>query len=281
MRAFVALTACCLTSMTVAAADDTQAQCLSAYADGQRARNAGEFERASKLFAFCGGMSCPSAMHGDCQRWLQEVEERTPTAVFRVVGEAGEELTEASVTIDADRKHALTGRALAFDPGEHELTFSAPGYQPAKSRIRFVEGEKLVAHEIRLSNENAALATAPPADGAPAASASPSSTLWPTWLGLGVGALGAAGFTYFGLDARAKDRALDSCSPNCSASRVEHVEQRYRWANVSLGVGIAGLVGAATWLLLRPRSAPPSGTDLGAGVSWYCNPGVCGFEGSF
>jgi hypothetical protein len=240
---------------------DSAEQCLSAYSEGQRARKGGEFRKARDLLAQCGGPSCPTALHGDCQRWLSEVESATPRAVFRVLSAKGDEIPDVQLAIDDGPREALDGRAIEFDPGEHWLEFRAVGYQSLRRKQAFVEGEKLASHTVQLkplptsgatTSQPASEASLPEptqATSSPAPEASRSGTNLPVWLGVGVAAVGGAGFAYFGLAARRDEKALASCSPNCTSARVADVEQEYLLANVSLGVGVAGLLGAAAWLV--------------------------------
>lgn len=251
------------------AASATAAQeCLDAYSEGQRARKQGEFGRARGLLAACGGASCPTALHGDCQRWLSEVEAATPTAVFRLRSPGGEEIQDARLSTDDGEEAVLDGRAIQFDPGEHWLEFRAPGFQTLRRKQSFAEGKKLVNHTVELqplidSAEAARPATeqltTPDASGdrssrsATAASETRSGgSNLPLWLGVGVAAAGVGGFSYFGLTARREEKALAACSPNCTNARVDAVERDYLLANVSLGVGVVGLLGAAAWLVFTP-----------------------------
>lgn len=245
-----------------AAPEVTKAQCLSAYEDGQRARRSGAFQQATAAFALCGGPSCPQALHADCQRWLDDVEVATPTSVFRVSSTRGDELHGVSISVDGGAAQKLEGRALAFDPGEHSIRFESPDHRPLERQFTFTEGEKLVVREVELE------ALQEPADDPPAARAEPvdgtahegssSSSGLPVWIGAGVGAAGLVGFSYFALTARADDRALAECTPNCSTAQVEQVERGYQRAHVSLAIGAAGVVGAAVWLLFGSDDEPAS-----------------------
>jgi hypothetical protein len=95
---------------------------------------------------------------------------------------------------------------------------------------------------------------------------------WPLALGA-IGVVGTAGFVYFGVRAKSGETDLEGCSPDCSQAHVDDVKSDYLWSNVSLGVGLAGLVGAGLWLLLDEPSAgaattPRQGVQLGRTVSW-------------
>lgn len=241
-----------------AAPAEQSEQCLSAYAAGQRARNAGELLEARASFSLCASSACPDALHPDCGRWLDEVEASLPTVVFRVVTPQGAELDGVSFSIDGAAPQLLDGRSVAIDPGEHALIFRRSGYREREQRFTFTEGEKLSRRSVTLEplgSTSSAETSSVRIDSSPVALRRAS--LVPTWIGLGAGVAGAAGFAYFGSTGRTADRALDDCSPNCSAARVSRVKRDYLFANVSLGVGAAGLVTAAVWLLLRPESPPP------------------------
>lgn len=256
-------------------------QCLDAYTEGQRARKSGEFGRARELLAACGGATCPAALHGDCQRWLTEVEAATPTAVFRVLSPNGEEIHDAQLSVNEAPAVMLDGRAIQFDPGEHELEFRAPGFQPLRRRQSFVEGQKLVSHTVELqplvAGEVSPAASPTPLkdsalDDSLTTETSPGTNL-PLWLGIGVAAVGAGGFTYFGLTAREDEKALSSCSPNCANARVEGVERNYLLANISLGVGAVGLLGAVAWLVFAPDEPNATGSTA-PGTNWRLHLGA-------
>ncbi len=242
----------------IAGEDASTRQCLSAYEGGQRSRKAGAFSEAKAAFSLCGGPSCPEALHADCSRWLEEVEAAMPTSVFFVVdAETGAQLPNVRLSIDGGEPVTLDGRALSFDPGEHSLTFSSPKFQSAKESFTFTEGEKLVSRRIELRpvvSIMAEQAVVEPPQELPRPPAQQSqTTMLPVWIGASIGALGAAGFAYYGLAARSHDRALGECSPGCSSADVNQVKNEYRNANIALGVGGAGLVVAAGWLLFGPE----------------------------
>jgi hypothetical protein len=71
-----------------------------------------------------------------------------------------------------------------------------------------------------------------------------------------VSGVGAVGFAYFGTSARSADVDLDRCTPNCDPSTVATIKRDYLLANVSLGVGVAGAIGAAVLWFVIPGSEP-------------------------
>jgi hypothetical protein len=264
----------------VAAATDSTDQCLEAYEAGQRLRQAGDLVAAGEELLVCGGPACPVRMQGDCQRWLDAVERATPAVVFRVRGAKGVLLANVAVSIDGASARRLDGRALLMNPGEHVLVFEHDGYLPLHTPIFVTEGEKLEPREVTLRPR---LAEAPDvgmpteAVGGPEAPQGPelaSSSRWPLALGA-VGLVGAAGFAFFGVRAQSGEADLEQCTPNCSQARVDDVKQDYLYSNVSLGVGLVGLVGAGLWLLLDGEAAdgsaavpPRHGLQIGSTTRW-------------
>jgi hypothetical protein len=250
-----------LLSPGVARATDSTDQCLQAYEAGQRLRQAGDLVGAGEELLVCGGPACPVRMQGDCQRWLDAVERATPAVVFRVRGPRGVLLANVTVSIDGEPARRLDGRALLMNPGEHVLLFEHTGHQPLHTPVFVTEGEKLEPREVTLQprvaeqpvESSGDTATAGEAQSLPGPELS-SSTGWPLALGA-VGLAGATGFVFFGIRAQSGETDLEQCTPNCSRSQVDDVKSDYLYSNVSLGVGLAGLVGAGLWLLLDSNTA--------------------------
>jgi hypothetical protein len=253
-----------------AGATEGTEQCLLAYEDGQRLRQAGDLVASADRLLSCGGPACPVRMQGDCQRWLDEVRRSIPTVVFRVRDAAGTLLTNARVSIDAGPWQRLEGRAILMNPGEHMVVFAHPQYHPLRTPVFVTEGEKLEPHDVVLERVSGAAAApdAKPGSGAalasqryvdpgeaPPGSAAPPgpariSLAWPVAAGT-LGALGGAGFAFFGLAAKRGERDLERCTPDCAQAQVDGVKSDYLVSHVSLGVGIVGVAAAALLLLLR------------------------------
>ena len=265
-----------------AGASESTKQCLGAYEAGQRLRQAGDLITAAGELRVCGGPACPVRMQGDCQRWLDDVERSTPTVIFRVRDAHGEQLANVTVSVDGSAPKRLDGRALLMNPGEHRILFEHPGFQSLETPVFVTEGEKLEPREVTLE----ALVTLDPSDhllpqdAAPGVSdgerapvdASSSVSAWPLALGA-VGVLGGAGFVFFGVRAKSGETDLEQCSPDCTQSHVDGVKRDYLWSNVSLGVGLAGLVGAGLWLLLdepsgRATATPRHAVRVGTTTTW-------------
>jgi hypothetical protein len=97
------------------------------------------------------------------------------------------------------------------------------------------------------------------ADGAEAPGSAAGQSLWGPLAFGAVAVAGGIGFAYFGVHAQSGEADLEQCTPNCSQARVDDVKDDFLRSNVSLGIGIAGLVGAGLWLLLDRPSPPDTG----------------------
>jgi hypothetical protein len=267
-----------------ARASDSVDQCLVAYEAGQELRRAGDLVEAAEQLLACGGPACPVRMQADCQRWLDDVERATPAVVFRVRDTRGVALANVSISIDGGPTRRLDGRALAMNPGEHQVVFQRDGYEPLRTPVFVTEGEKLERREVTLADfvslERDALAPSESESGRGVegeAAAAPAMlrphSAWPLALG-GVGLAGAAGFVFFGVRAQSGEADLEQCTPNCTQATVDDVKRDYLLSNVSLGVGLAGLIGAGLWLLLDHAApdgngaSPHHAVGLGSTPRW-------------
>jgi len=266
----------------LAAADEGVNQCMASYEAGQQLRREGDLVGAAAELLVCGGPACPVRMQGDCQRWLDDVERSTPAVVFRVRDAGGAWLANVTASIDGAAPRRLDGRAIAMNPGEHVVVFERAGYRSLRTPVIVAEGEKLERRVITLDRQVASDLddiSAPQLDEARGAEAAPSvarlqtesetrqdradaaggSSLWGPLAFGAVAVAGGIGFAYFGVHAQSGEADLEQCTPNCSQARVDDVKDDFLRSNVSLGIGIAGLVGAGLWLLLdRPSSADAS-----------------------
>lgn len=237
---------CCLISSRAAA---DPAACAAAYEDGQRLMTTARLLDAAKQFRYCGSPACPDVMHAECLRFLDRVEATTPSVVVRLRPELER---QASVAFDQQSARPLDGRAVPLDPGPHELRVTTPGYAPAQRRFLVAEGERFKVLEIVLQPPQRT-PTIPKRDKPPAPRRQ--RTVVPWVVTAAVATAGATGFAYWGLRARSGEERLDDCSPNCPSARVDSVKRDYLLANVSLGVGVSGLIGMAVWYVVGASDA--------------------------
>lgn len=264
--------------VTPASAAEGPAQCLAAYEEAQVLRSQGDLVASAQQLLTCGGPACPVRMQRDCQRWWDEVQRSLPTVVFRVRGLENEALLGATIAIDGAPPRPLDGRAVQMNPGQHEVVITHPGYEPLRTPVFITEGEKLEPHDITLLPVGGAT---PAGEAAPArprrvlapaledlgssAGPAPVRRNWTGPIAAGaVAALGGVGLAYFGSSARGGEDALDRCTPDCGQGTIDGVKRDYLLANLSLGVGVAALLGAGLMLLLDD---PDDGAQSGSGAS--------------
>lgn len=204
----------------------------------------------------------------------------------------------ASYEVRVDDKpvsSALLGVARPTDPGTRSVTATGPGLLPAASEVLLeVGGSGTVVLTLEPDLEAAPtpvaagerdpsdpMADAPPADGR-------SSSPWPAYAALGVGALGVGVGTYFGLSALSQQddldgRCRDGRCPEGSQDDIDAMQLDANLATVGFGVGIVG-VGVGLYLLL-------TSDDGGSHATRSCSEAPCarpvlglgqvGLEGAF
>jgi hypothetical protein len=257
-----------LLGVAPAAGADPVPECINAFEKAQVERTGGRLTRARNLLAVCSRQCCPAEIRQDCREWLFELEPRIPTIVLRARIGDGPDVADVRVYVDdellVDR---LDGRPVRVDPGARRLRWELAGHEPVETEVIVREGEK-----ARFVSATFA-PLSPPETGSPdVPRGQQTQTGIPagTWVAGGIGLVGIASFAVFGLSAEARERELeDSCKPNCTPDEVRPAERQALLANVSLGVGIAGLA-VATWLLVTAEPQPGAaqtglGLQLGPG----------------
>jgi hypothetical protein len=211
--------------------------CFDQHELGQEFRQAGQLLSSRQAFLQCQASSCPAAVRQDCSSWAADVDKQLPRVAFHVTLD-GESRADAQISIDGQLQSEAGRSAIQLDPGAHR-------YRVLLGDASAAEGDLQLALDEPVHRLDVPFHTAP-------AAGHPIPTL--SWVLGGVGVAGAAGFVGLGLSSRALEHDLErSCSPFCSASQVESVQQRALLANVSLGIGLGALAAAAVVYFL---SAP-------------------------
>ncbi len=158
---------------------------------------------------------------------------------------------------------AVWGTKTPIDPGPHVIAASAPGYKAWEAKVTIDANADQGAVTIPIL-EKAPVAPPPPANEAP-----PSSGTFQKGLGLGlagVGVIGVAVGTAFGLSAIKKnDRADAHCPSTCDAEGIAIGERANDHGNISTIGFIAGAVLIAGGAVLF-FTAGPSAKSTNAGV---------------
>lgn len=242
-----------------------KAECVRAFDDGQDLRDANRLRDAREKFLTCARDACAAILRKDCAEAAEAAERDTPTVVLVVRDRKGAEVADFELRVDRAVVAGLVpGRAIVLDPGAHTLRVQGSGFEPAEQTITLRMGERNRAVDVRLRRigevdlaEPAPLAPSPAPSPMPIAPARNLERGPPTpWLyvAAGVGAVGLASFGVFGLRGTADRSELeDSCAPYCSRRETESARTNFLVADVSLAVGVAGLVVAGVLLLSHAR----------------------------
>jgi hypothetical protein len=183
-------------------------------------------------------------MTAQCAGWIRELDAAVPTVVVRARRGAAE-VTAVRVLVDGEvRAATLDGAPIAVDPGERRLRLEPEGGAPVERVVAIRAGERLRAVEVDLPDD-----------------APPPRFAWPEVTLAAVGVAGLASFAVAGGLGVARYRELDrSCAPACADADAADVRTKLLVADVSLGVGLAALGGAAVVWLVRTRRAPAAAT---------------------
>jgi hypothetical protein len=259
-------------SLSPIARADATGECLDAYEAAQRTRQDGKLRASRAELAICAREACPGSIRKDCGRWLDEVEQATPSVIPRATGARGEDLADVTVTIDDEVVATeLTGTAIPVDPGSHRFVFTRPGQDPLVVEHVIAEGEKrrMVSVSFSPAADEGSEAQAGLESGAPSTSseaARPIPTM--TWVLGGVAVGGLAGFGYFALRGSSTRSDLDGCRPFCAQGDIDASRRNYVIADVFLGVAVAALVGAAVVYLTRSSRTSAAASAAGWPVRW-------------
>ncbi|HVW30575.1 MAG TPA: hypothetical protein VHC69_34705 [Polyangiaceae bacterium] len=259
--AALAIGALALTGTRTAHADK-KTECATAYEQSQVLRASAKLHAARDALVICAQDSCPSFVQSDCTQWLTELQREMPTVVLAIKDQNGADASGVKVTIDGDpvtSEHE--GSAIAVDPGRHVFRFELDGAAPIEREIVVRQGEKDRIVEVSFERERPA--PPPPAPVKPLAPAvddaamnKPGPLRPYAYVAGGVGAAGLIGFTVLGLVGKSQENDLASsgCKPNCSKSVADDIRLKYVLADVSLGIGLAGLgTGVVLYFLSRPK----------------------------
>ncbi len=241
----------------VAHADDTDT-CADAALAGQRARDNGAFTSARASFLECARPVCPNLIRADCTKWAGEVEATMPTIVLGARDAAGQDVRGVRMAIDGKAVDGQDGaKALALDPGTHQVRFEKPSYRPVTMEVVARPGDKNRAVVATMEPEGVAAVSPTPAGGTSDAGRSRFST--PVIALAAVGAVGLASFATFGVLGLSERSSLkDSCANACTDAQVSTLKTRFIVADVSLAVGIVGLGVATALYFTGGKSAAPT-----------------------
>ncbi|HVJ21537.1 MAG TPA: hypothetical protein VM686_39270 [Polyangiaceae bacterium] len=216
---------------------------------------------------------------GERKAFAQERVRAIEPLVPKVVVSAEEVAPGMQIKLDAtSMSEGALGSSIPVDPGEHSVEVSAPDRKPWSRKFQVSAGktETLVIPRLEPSVATApAPATAPVPAPAPTPAAQPAApvdqgvqksdagsqrTLG--YVALGVGVLGVAAGSYFGVRTFSKRDDADAHCPNkrcddTGSALIEDARDAATLSTIAFGVGIVG-VAAGSWLLLTADASSES-----------------------
>jgi hypothetical protein len=250
-----------------AGSKEKKAECGDAYERSQELRANQKLRAARESLVVCAQNACPAFVQSDCTQWLAELQREMPTVVVAVKDQHGVDAAGVKVIIDGDLVEAEhEGSAIAVDPGRHTFRFELEGAPPLEREVVVRQGEKDRIVDVSFESPGAQPGTpvaASPGPDVPGPATAPVASkpgpLRPyAYIAGGVGAAGLIGFTALALVGKGQQSDLENsgCKPNCSQSEVDSVKTKYVIADVSLGLGLAGLgAGVVLFFLSQPHGS--------------------------
>ncbi|HEX4477606.1 MAG TPA: hypothetical protein VH142_21095 [Polyangiaceae bacterium] len=261
-------------------------ECAAAYEKSQELRASDKLHEARDALVICAQDACPSFVQADCTQWLAEVQRDMPTIVFAAKDQNRVDTASVAVILDGELLLSeLDGKAVAIDPGQHTVHFEHAGADPIEQQIVVREGEKDRVVEVSFAPVGADLGRKEDPYGATTASRDVGTRenrpfdrtrLRPyAYVAGGVGAAGLISFAVFGLVGKSQQSDLEhaGCRPDCSQNKVDAIHTKYTLADISLGIGVAGVGGGvALYFLSRPKT-PSHASDAGLRLDVKAAPG--------
>jgi hypothetical protein len=250
-------------------ASATNAECATAYEQGQVQRQSGQLIAARNMLQTCARDQCPDFIRTDCVTWYGEVQEEVPTLVFAARSQ-GHDLSEVRVSVGERVLSArIDGQVVELDPGEYDFEFRATSTHALVQHFVVARGERNRLIQVDLEPLDAG-----PSPPRAAPQKQPSRVLPGVFAG--IGAAGVIGFVGLGAWGHSRESQLEgTCSPHCSADRVSDVRTRYLLADVSLGVGVASLALSA-YLFFSSGSSDAQARGRAPRVAVLATPGAAG-----
>ncbi len=236
-------------------------QCLEHHSATQQLRNQGQLVESRELALQCAAQRCPGDVRKDCLGWVEQLKQQTPSLSLRVTVDGRNE-TSVKVLLDGQQVlTTLTGRALPLNPGPHEVQIEVEGFPPYQESVFLNEAERFRVVSASFVSEAAPPTAGPgvaPLSSPPTADTAASTPLSVYVLG-GVGLAAAINAVGWGVYFRSGYEQLETgCAPNCADDSIDVVKKRGLIADISTGVSVLSLGGAALIYFLAGDEAPAS-----------------------
>jgi len=252
-----------------AAFADTKSECLAASEKAQQLRDDRKLLDARVQFLACARDECPPAVKKDCTEHIAELDQKTPSVVFRAK-DKGQDVVAVRVTSNGRAiTEQLDGRTIPLDPGVYTFHFESPGNEPVDKQVVLAEGQQnreIVAefgHAEAMKTTIAVQPAAPPKRGAPVGAF--------VLGGVGLVSMAVAPVFYaMGLSQKSTDEtAPNGCkfTGGCSDSEINSIQSKLIVGDVLMFGGAALLAVGIIWTIVHYASGNKEATTTAFDVS--------------
>jgi hypothetical protein len=217
--------------------EQQKAACVEAHVAAQEQRQSGKLVEAVQSLDACSTDLCPPLVQRDCVAWAEAWPNEIPSIVISARDAEGNELSEGEVFVnDARIPDALSGRTLPLNPGPHRI------------RLELRDGARLETSVVLRVDERARVVSMAPPKSKEQPSTFPHAAVWIPITA--VATIGTGLFAAFAAVGKGQESDLEMCAPNCVPEDVAEMRRIYVAADVSLGVGAAGVVSLALYFAI-------------------------------
>jgi hypothetical protein len=277
----MALVGVLMAAPMVRAASPGESECDEDSKAAAQLRIAGALMAAHARLASCLSAGCSNRLRDACAHEMTAIEAATPTVMLEAKDEASNSLTAVHVTMDGESfLERLDGAAVPVDPGDHLLTFDAPGFGRTEAGFSAREGQKKIRVVVFLraaphARSNSLILSSPAS--APGRRDEPSTLATRRNVGLALGCAGIAGVavgTIWSLVSKATyDHALASeCGGDanrCSMVGIADGQTAHQQAAVAtvsfVAAGALLAAGAGLFLTSPKRNGVSIAPSVGGG----------------
>jgi hypothetical protein len=233
---------------------------MEANSKAQDLKDSGHLREARAQLLVCIQKNCNSVIRSDCEKWLKEVDEQTPSLTVRVVDSRGHDVIGVRVTID-DALIEMNGTPVQVDPGQRVIKARAKSGDVAEQKTLVAQGEKGRVIEVKfdtaLAQDGTKDVPAPtePERPKPTTDESEALPVIPITLAV-IGGVALGAFIFF--EARGQSGFSDlvaTCKPHCTDAQQDPVKSDFLAAGISLSVAVAGLAAATIVYFARKPSS--------------------------
>jgi hypothetical protein len=247
--------------------------CVQANQEAQDLRRTGKLRESRAQLLVCAAKNCNATIRSDCEKWLKEVDDETPTVTVRVVDARGHDVVGATVTID-DARIELDGKPVQVDPGPRTIKARAKSGDVAETKALTVLKEKARIIELKFTTDlnadgSRANGSSAPTGGGATETPPPPPSPPPPYVAITLAAAGGIALGAFAFFEVTGHSAYDDLKTGCGATdagctdaQIDPVKGKFVAAGVSLIIATIALGGAAIVYFTGKSSAKTTALSL-------------------